>query len=992
MVKKTSKPAKQAKAKTKSKPKTKTKAPKKSVKAAKTAQKTVAKKKTANKAAAKKAPVKKKTTPKAVVVKTAAKKKTKTTTVKSTTKVKAKSVTKTTTLKKMVYFFGDGKAEGYGKGKFLLGGKGSGLADMTHAKIPVPPGFTITTEVCRVYYENGMAHPKGLDEEIKDNIAKLEKATGMGFGDPANPLLVSVRSGAAFSMPGMMDTVLNLGLNEETLKGLIEKSGNERFAFDNYRRFIAMFGNVVLGIDKDIFEEVITKKKKQRKIRQDSSLSVDDIKSIIKKFKSIIEEKSGEEFPTDPWKQLILARDAVFRSWNNPRAITYRRLHDLPSDLGTAVNVQAMVFGNMGETSATGVGFTRNPSTGEKEFYGEYLINAQGEDVVAGTRTPQPIKTLKNEMPKVYKQLLDITTKLEKFYRDVQDFEFTIQEGKLYMLQTRAGKRTTPAAVKIAVDMVKEKLITKEEALMRINPSDLDQLLHPRIDPDATYDVIAKGLMASPGAACGKVIFTADQAVEAKEAGQKVILVRTETNPDDIHGMFAAEGILTSRGGMTSHAAVVARGMGKPCVAGCEDIRVYESQRQFAIGTLIIKEGELITINGTTGEVMKGEIPTIEPELSGEFGEFMNWADQYRKLGVRTNADTPHDAEVARRFGAEGIGLCRTEHMFFNEQRLPVVQKMILSDSAVDRQVALDKLMPMQKSDFVGIFKAMDGLPVTIRTLDPPLHEFLPNHEELKEKIRELTEAKGDKEEIARLESVLARVMELKEQNPMLGHRGCRLGITFPEVTEMQARAIMKAACELTKKKFKVFPEIMIPLVGNVNELKNQKEIVVRVAEEVIRKTKTQIDYKVGTMIEVPRAALTADQIAQEADFFSFGTNDMTQMTMGFSRDDAGKFIKYYLEKGIFEKDPFVSLDTTGVGQLVQIGTEKGRSVNKDLKVGICGEHGGDPASIHFCHGVGLNYVSCSPFRVPIARLSAAQAVILENEAKSKSKKKYTTA
>ncbi|MBD3381185.1 MAG: pyruvate, phosphate dikinase [candidate division Zixibacteria bacterium] len=904
----------------------------------------------------------------------------------TTTSVKSKNVSK------MVFYFGNGKSEGHKKDKYLLGGKGKGLADMTAAKIPVPPGFTITTDVCREYYDNNMKVPAGLEKEIQTAMKKLEKETGLKFGDPENPLLVSVRSGAAFSMPGMMDTVLNLGLNEDTLQGMIKKSGNERFGYDIYRRFIAMFGNVVLGIDKDIFEDVITRKKKQRKIRQDSSLSVDDLKDIIGKFKKIIVEKSGEEFPSDPWKQLQMSRDAVFRSWNNPRAITYRRLNELPSDLGTAVNVQTMVFGNMGESSATGVGFTRNPSTGDKEFYGEYLINAQGEDVVAGIRTPQPIVALKGEMPKVYKQLVDITTKLEKFYKDVQDFEFTIQEGKLYMLQTRAGKRTTPAAVKIAVDMVKEKLIGKEEALMRVRPQDLDQLLHPRIDPGATYDVAARGLTASPGAACGKVIFTADQAVEAAEAGQKVILVRTETNPDDIHGMFAAVGILTSRGGMTSHAAVVARGMGKPCVAGCEDIRVYESQRQFAIGTTIVKEGDTVTINGSTGEVMLGEIPTIDPELTGEFGEFMEWADKYRKLGIRTNADTPVDSEQARRFGAEGIGLCRTEHMFFAEKRLPVVQRMILAESQAERQAALDKLLPFQKSDFVGIFKVMEGLPVTIRTLDPPLHEFLPDIHEVKAELDKLKKDGGDKAKIAEKEKVMDRIQDLKEQNPMLGHRGCRLGITFPEITEMQARAIIKAACELAKKGKKVFPEIMIPLVGNVEELKNQKEIVVRVAEEVIRKAKVKVDYKVGTMIEVPRAALTADQIAEEADFFSFGTNDLTQMTMGFSRDDAGKFLKLYVERGILEKDPFVSLDQVGVGQLVEMGTERGRSINNKLKVGICGEHGGDPASIEFCHKTGLNYVSCSPFRVPIARLAAAQAVIKERQEKRKGGSKYSTA
>jgi pyruvate,orthophosphate dikinase len=907
---------------------------------------------------------------------------------------KKTTTTRTTKTKKMqmVYYFGAGKAEGHKEDKYLLGGKGKGLADMTHAKIPVPPGFTITADVCREYYDNNMQAPDGLDDQIKKAMTKLEKDTGMKFGDPENPLLVSVRSGAAFSMPGMMDTVLNLGLNAETLTGLIKKTDNERFGYDNYRRFIAMFGNVVLGIDKDIFEDVITRKKKQRKIRQDTSLSVDDFKSIIKSFKRIVKDKSGEEFPEDPWQQLEMSRDAVFRSWNNPRAITYRKLNELPGDLGTAVNIQTMVYGNMGDTSATGVGFTRNPASGDKEFYGEYLTNAQGEDVVAGIRTPKPIVELKKEMPSVYKQLVDITGKLEKFYKDVQDFEFTIQEGKLYMLQTRAGKRTTPAAVKIAVDMVREKLIKKEEALMRIMPKDLDQLLHPRIDPKAKYDVVATGLTASPGAACGKVIFTADQAVEANENGEKVILVRTETNPDDIHGMFAAEGILTSRGGMTSHAAVVARGMGKPCVAGCEDVRVYESQRQFSIGTLIVKEGDMITINGTTGEVMLGQIPTIEPELTGEFGEFMKWADEYRSIGVRTNADTPNDAATARKFGAEGIGLCRTEHMFFAEDRLAVVQQMILADTTAERQAALDKLMPFQKSDFVGIFKAMEGLPVTIRTLDPPLHEFLPNADEVKAKIKKLVDDGADEEKIGKQEKILARIQDLHEQNPMLGHRGCRLGITFPEITEMQVRAIIKAACELSKKGKKVYPEIMIPLVGNVKELENQKEVVVRVAEEVIRKMKAKVKYSVGTMIEVPRAALTADEVASQADFFSFGTNDLTQMTMGFSRDDAGKFLRYYIDKGIFVKDPFVSLDQTGVGQLVQMGTEKGRSVNEDLKVGICGEHGGDPASIEFCYKTGLNYVSCSPFRVPIARLSAAQAVIKEKHEKQKTGKSYTTA
>ena len=906
-----------------------------------------------------------------------AKKQAKTTGRKTKTKT-TKAAAKTAKPTQMVYFFGGGKAEGTGDMKEILGGKGAGLAEMTNAKIPVPPGFTITCGACKLFYESEMVTPPGLDDQIEKAVAKLEKLTGKKFGGAEDPLLVSVRSGAPISMPGMMDTVLNLGLNQDTLEGIAAKTGNDRFAHDIYRRFIQMFGNVVLGIDKDVFENVITKKKRERQVRQDSSLSADDLKDIVRKFKGIVRRRSGEPFPDDPMVQLRMSRDAVFRSWNNPRAITYRKLNDITGDSGTAVNVQTMVFGNLGEDSGTGVGFTRNPATGDKEFYGEYLINAQGEDVVAGIRTPEPIKRLQTVMPKVYKQLRDITNRLEKHYRDVQDFEFTIEEGTLYMLQTRAGKRTTPAAVKIAVDMVKEKLITREEALLRIRPEDLDQLLHPRISPDAEYEVVAKGLAASPGAASGKVVFTADQAVEAAADGLKVILVRTETNPDDIHGMAAAVGILTARGGMTSHAAVVARGMGKCCVAGCEDIRVYEARRQFAIGTQVFKESDVITLNGSTGEVIRGEVKTIEPELSGEFGEFMDWADAYRRLGVRTNADSPNDSKAARRFGAEGIGLCRTEHMFFAEDRLPVVQQMILAETQADRQAALDKLLPMQKADFKGILSAMEGLPVTIRTLDPPLHEFLPDMEEVKEKIKKLEDSGANKDKIKKQQAILARIDELKEQNPMLGHRGCRLGITYPEITEMQVRAILSAACELNKQGKKVYPEIMIPLVGHVNELKNQREIAVRIAEETIRHYKSKVEYKVGTMIEIPRAALTADEVAEEAEFFSFGTNDLTQMTMGFSRDDAAKFLKYYYEKEILPKDPFVSIDQTGVGQLVEIGVEKGRSTREDLKIGICGEHGGDPSSVEFCHRCGLNYVSCSPYRVPIARLAAAQAVIKE--------------
>ncbi len=879
------------------------------------------------------------------------------------------------------YFFGGGKADGDGTMRDLLGGKGAGLAEMTRAGIPVPPGFTMTTEICKIFYQSGMQIPKDIDRDLEKQVDRIGDLVGAKFGDPNDPLLVSVRSGAKFSMPGMMDTILNLGLNKQTLDGLIKKTGDERFAYDNYRRFVQMFGSVVLGIDKEKFEEIIEQKKKERKIKQDSSLQVEDLNDIVKKYKAIIKRKTGESFPDDPMVQLRMARDAVFRSWNNPRAISYRRMNNIPGDLGTAVNIQAMVYGNMGNTSGTGVGFTRNPATGEKEFYGEYLLNAQGEDVVAGIRTPQPITQLGDEMPDVYKQLKDITTRLEKHYRDVQDFEFTIQEGKLFMLQTRTGKRTVQAALKIAVDMVKEKLVTKEEALMRLEPVQLDQLLHPRLDPNAEFEVVARGLPASPGAASGAIYFTADAAVKAAKGKDPVILVRQETNPDDIEGMHAAAGILTSRGGMTSHAAVVARGMGKCCVAGCEAARVNEAKKQLQIGKLILKEKDVITINGSTGEVMIGSVATIEPELSGEFAEFMSWADEIRRLKVRANADTPRDAIQARKFGAQGIGLCRTEHMFFAEDRLPIVQEMILADTTEDRQQALDKLLPFQKSDFKGLFEVMDGLPVTIRTLDPPLHEFLPNKKVVEEEISELDKTDEHYDEIlARKRKILQRIDELKEINPMLGHRGCRLGIVYPEITEMQVRAIIEAACHVAKDKKNIVPEIMIPLVGHINEFKNQKEVVKRIADEIIGKHKTKIEYLIGTMIEIPRAALTAEEIAAEAEFFSFGTNDLTQMTMGFSRDDAGKFLRFYVEKGILPKDPFVSIDQTGVGQLVEMGTKRGRSVKPDLKIGICGEHGGDPDSIEFCNRMGLDYVSCSPFRVPIARLAAAQATIKEKK------------
>ncbi len=877
---------------------------------------------------------------------------------------------------KHIYFFGGGRAEGGKNLKDLLGGKGSGLAEMTNIGIPVPPGFTITTEVCNLFYQNDMRLPKELQKELKSNMSKLEKIYGAEFGNTSKPLLLSVRSGAKFSMPGMMDTILNLGLNDKTVQGLIKKTGNERFAYDSYRRFIQMFGNVVMGLDKAEFEEIIQKRKDEKDIKLDISLTVDDLKQIIQKYKNLIKRKTGEEFPQEVYKQLEMSIEAVFKSWNNPRAIHYRKLNHIPGDLGTAVNIQIMVFGNMGENSCTGVGFTRNPSTGEKKFYGEFLVNAQGEDVVAGIRTPKPIEELESEMPQVFKELKQITTKLEKHYRDIQDFEFTVQENKLYMLQTRTGKRTAPAAVKIAVDMVKEKLITRDEALMRIEPAQLDQLLHKRIDPKAQVNVVAKGLAASPGAATGKVVFTAEDAVKLAQAGEKVILVRQETNPDDIQGMAIAQGILTARGGMTSHAAVVARGMGKCCVAGCEEIKVNEQRKVFSVGGLVIRERDIISLNGSTGEVILGEVPTIDPELTGEFGEFMKWADEVRELKVRTNADIPRDAEQAMKFGAEGIGLCRTEHMFFAKDRLPIVQRMILAKDPAEREMALDQLLPFQKSDFKGLFEAMKGYPVTIRTLDPPLHEFLPSREELMVEIAVLKAKEEDEEKIKEKEELLARIEELHEFNPMLGHRGCRLGIVHPEITQMQVRAIFEAACELARSGKTVVPEVMIPLVGSIKEFENQKEVVVRVAEETMKKYKVRIKYLVGTMVEIPRACLTADEIASGAEFFSFGTNDLTQTVYGFSRDDSGKFIKYYLEHGILRKDPFVSIDVKGVGQLMELGVKKGKSTRPDLKVGICGEHGGDPDSILLCHKLGLNYVSCSPFRVPIARLAAAQAAL----------------
>jgi pyruvate,orthophosphate dikinase len=891
---------------------------------------------------------------------------------------------KKSSVKKYVYYFGDGKAEGNGQMKDLLGGKGAGLAEMTNTGVPVPSGFTITTEVCNMFYKVGEKVPSEVAKQQAQYIERLERSMGAKLGDAKNPLLVSVRSGSKFSMPGMMDTILNLGLNDETVHGLIAKTKNERFAYDCYRRFIQMFGGVVLGMEKSDFEHILQHKKDELGVALDTELKAEDLKDLILRYKKAVKEHTGKEFPQDAHVQLDMARDAVFKSWNNPRAITYRKLNDISGTLGTAVNVQAMVFGNMGDDCATGVGFTRNPSTGENKFYGEYLTNAQGEDVVAGIRTPQPISKLEKEMPPVYKQLRAITLKLENHYRDIQDFEFTIQKGKLYMLQTRTGKRTAFAAVRIAVEMVEEKLITKEEAILRIDPASLDQLLHPIIDPKAKVKVIAKGLPASPGAATGIAVFTADEAV--KKAGEKTILVRNETCPDDIHGMDAARGILTARGGMTSHAAVVARGMGKCCVAGCEEIKVDEKARKFSIKDIVVKEGDWITLNGTTGEVILGQVPTIEPTLSGEFGILMKWADSFRKIGVRANADIPHDAHVARGFGAEGIGLCRTEHMFFAEDRLPNMQAMIMAKTEPDRRKALAKLLPMQRSDFIGLFKEMKGYPVTIRLLDPPLHEFLPKREELMVEVAVLKATNGDKEKIASKEKILARVEELHEFNPMLGNRGCRLGISYPEITEMQAQAIIEAACEVRKEGMKVVPEIMIPLVGHINELKSQKTLIKKIAEETMKKHGVKIDYMIGTMIELPRAAVTADEIATEAEFFSFGTNDLTQTTFGFSRDDVVKFLNSYIDKGILEKDPFATLDQGGVGKLVIMGVEKGRSVNKHLKIGICGEHGGDPASVEFCHRNGLNYVSCSPYRVPIARLAAAHGAL-----KEKAKVHYTT-
>ncbi len=899
---------------------------------------------------------------------------------------------------KYVYSFGGGKADGHGAMKDLLGGKGAGLAEMTNAGLPVPPGFTIITSACRLYFQNNNHTPADILGQKDEALAQLESLLGQKLGDAENPLLVSVRSGAKFSMPGMMDTILNLGMNDTTVETIAKKTNNPRFAYDSYRRFIQMFGNVVMEIPKDRFEHVFDGQKKKRKIKLDTELTPDDLKVIIADYKKVVRKEAGKDFPQDPQVQLNMAIEAVFRSWYNPRAQTYRRMNKISDDLGTAVNVQTMVFGNMGDTSGTGVGFTRNPATGAKEFYGEFLMNAQGEDVVAGVRTPVPINELEKFNPQAYNQLREITTRLEQHYKDVQDFEFTIQEGKLYMLQTRNGKRTGPAAVRIAVEMVKEGLLTPKEALLRVEPEQLNQLLHPVLDEKKPLKVVAKGLPASPGAAVGRVVFTADDAVAKGKSGP-VVLVRGETVPDDIHGMEVAVGILTSRGGMTSHAAVVTRGMGKPCVAGCGEAEVDDRAKIIKVGGMVIKEGDWISLDGSTGRVIAGKTDLVEPDPhSGVFAEFMKWADENRTLGVRSNADIPRDALKAVEFGAEGIGLCRTEHMFFAKERLPHVQQMIMACKDTqdpkeaakfekDRRAALAKLLPMQRADFFGLFKAMAGLPVTIRTLDPPLHEFLPKREELMVEIAVLETKKKKSPNLNHLKKLLEVVEGLHEFNPMLGLRGCRLGIMYPEITEMQARAIFEAACDCKKKGIEAKPEVMIPLVGDVKELQAQKEIVNRVAAEVFKKKGVEVEYLVGTMIELPAAALSAGEIAAEAEFFSFGTNDLTQTTFGISRDDCAKIINAYVKAKIWPADPFAQLDPKRVGRMLKLATQEGRATRQKLKVGICGEHGGDPSSIEICADAGLNYVSCSPYRVPIARLAAAQAAV-----KRQMEKAYSTA
>ena len=871
---------------------------------------------------------------------------------------------------KWVYLFREGNADM----RNLLGGKGANLAEMTNLGLPIPPGFTVTTEACTDYYNHGRSISEEIQTQIFDALALLEEKLGKKFGDTENPLLVSVRSGARASMPGMMDTILNLGLTDISVEGFAKRTGNPRFAYDSYRRFIQMFSDVVMEVPKSLFERVIDEIKEDRKVHFDTELTAEDLKEVIRRFKEIYKEKMGEEFPQEPRVQLMEAVKAVFRSWDNERAIVYRRMNDIPGDWGTAVNVQSMVFGNMGNTSGTGVAFTRNPSTGAKGIYGEYLINAQGEDVVAGIRTPQPITRLEEDLPECYEEFLKIANRLEEHYRDMQDMEFTIEDGKLYFLQTRNGKRTAQAALQIACDLVDEGMITPQEAVSRIEAKSLDQLLHPAFDPDALKKgtVMGQALPASPGAAAGKIYFTAEEAKEAHETGERVILVRLETSPEDIEGMHAAEGILTVRGGMTSHAAVVARGMGTACISGCGDIVIDEKKKQFTLGGKTYFEGDYISLDGSTGKIYDGDIQTQEASISGNFGRIMSWADSFRKLRVRTNADTPADAANAVRLGAEGIGLCRTEHMFFEPERIPKIRKMILSKTVEEREKALEELIPFQKGDFKALYKVMEGKPVTIRFLDPPLHEFVPTDEKDIEALA--------KDMNLSVEEVKSTCSELHEFNPMMGHRGCRLSVTYPEIARMQTRAVIEAAIEVSKEKgFEIVPEIMVPLVGDKKELKFVKDVIVETAEKVKAEKNSNLVYHIGTMIEIPRAALLANEIAEEAEFFSFGTNDLTQMTFGFSRDDAGKFLVDYYKSKIYESDPFAKLDQNGVGQLIEMAVTKGRSQRPNLKIGICGEHGGDPSSVAFCHKVGMDYVSCSPFRVPIARLAAAQAAIAES-------------
>ncbi|MPQ42232.1 pyruvate, phosphate dikinase [Clostridium tarantellae] len=869
--------------------------------------------------------------------------------------------------KQYVYLFSEGNASM----KNLLGGKGANLADMTTLGIPVPQGFTVTTEACNKYYADGKMIAPQIIEEIHEKMKELEEQTGKEFGSLTNPLLVSVRSGARVSMPGMMDTILNLGLNDEAVEAMAKLTNNPRFAYDSYRRFIQMFADVVMDVEKRLFEELLDEMKESKGVHFDTDLTADDLKELVGQFKVLYKKEKGEEFPSDPKTQLIEAITAVFRSWDNPRAIVYRRLNDIPGEWGTAVNVQQMVFGNKGETSGTGVAFSRNPATGENLIYGEYLMNAQGEDVVAGIRTPQPISQLEEQNPVIYKQFMDIVNKLEKHYKDMQDMEFTIEDGVLYFLQTRNGKRTAQAALKIAVDLVEEEMLSKEKAILKVDPKQLDTLLHPTFDEEKMKKVnpVAKGLPASPGAACGKISFTAEEAKVRHENGEKVVLVRLETSPEDIEGMIAAEGILTVRGGMTSHAAVVARGMGTCCVAGCGELKVNEEAKTLEIAGRVLTTEDFISIDGTTGNIYAEALNTVTPEITGYFATFMNWADEIRSLKVRTNADTPRDAKQAVEFGAEGIGLCRTEHMFFAEDRIAAVREMIVAKNEDQRRKALEKLLPMQREDFIGIYEALEDRPATIRFLDPPLHEFLPTDEA--DIIALASEMDLSVEELN------GTIESLHEFNPMMGHRGCRLAVSYPEIAEMQTRAIIEAAIEVKQNKgFNVVPEIMIPLVGEIKELKYVKDVVVETAKKVMEEKGVELEYKVGTMIEIPRAALTADEIAKEAEFFSFGTNDLTQMTFGFSRDDAGKFLADYYDKKVYEQDPFAKLDQTGVGALMKIACEKGKTTRENIKLGICGEHGGDPASVEFCHSLGLNYVSCSPFRVPVARLAAAQAQV----------------